>query len=58
MIRILIVDDHFVVRVGLRSLIGTYPDLSVAGEAGSVEEAVAASCCSTSECPMAEACLR
>ncbi len=34
-IRILLVDDHLVVRVGLRSLLETQPDLVVVGEAAS-----------------------
>lgn len=33
-IRILIADDHAVVRSGLRALLGTDPDLEVVGEAG------------------------
>lgn len=40
MIRILLVDDHPIVRTGLRSLFDNYEDLSVAGEASSGEEAV------------------
>lgn len=39
-IRVLIVDDHAVVREGLRALISTQPDLVVIGEAGSGDEAV------------------
>lgn len=39
-IRILIVDDHFIVRVGLRSLIDTEPNLAVIGEAGDGDEAI------------------
>ena len=39
--RILLVDDHEVVRVGLRSLLERYPHLQVVGEAGNAEEAVA-----------------
>lgn len=39
-IRVLIVDDHPVVRNGLRSMLGTESDLAVAGEAASGEEAV------------------
>jgi DNA-binding NarL/FixJ family response regulator len=35
-----LVDDHEVVRAGLRSLIDSYDDLSVVGEAGSAEEGV------------------
>jgi len=39
-IRILIVDDHTVVRKGLKALILTEADLEVVGEAGDGEEAV------------------
>lgn len=39
-IRILIVDDHLVVRVGLRSMIDTQPDMSVVAEAANGQEAV------------------
>ena len=38
--RVLIVDDHAVVRSGLRLLVDAEPDLQVVGEAGSVREAV------------------
>lgn len=38
MIRILLVDDHVVVREGLRVLIETQPDFSIMAEAGSVAE--------------------
>lgn len=41
-IRLLIVDDHPVVRTGLRHLFETEPGFSVAGEAGDGAEAVAA----------------
>jgi two-component system, NarL family, response regulator DevR len=40
-IRLLMVDDHKVVRLGLRTLLQHYPDIQVAGEAGNVAEAVA-----------------
>lgn len=40
-IRLLIVDDHELVRVGLRSVIGTDPAISIVGEAGTSTEAVA-----------------
>ncbi len=40
--RILIVDDHPLVRMGLRGLLDAEPDLQVCGEAGSLAEAVAA----------------
>ena len=33
-IRILIADDHYVVRMGLAALVETEPDLQVVGEAG------------------------
>jgi two-component system, NarL family, response regulator DevR len=39
-IRILIVDDHHVVRHGLRELLEREPDMEVVGEAGSGTEAV------------------
>jgi DNA-binding NarL/FixJ family response regulator len=39
-IRILLVDDHDLFRAGLARLLGDYPDLVVAGEAGSADEAV------------------
>ena len=40
MIEVLIVDDHAVVRTGLRLLLETQDDMEAVGEAGSVEEAV------------------
>ncbi len=40
-LRILLVDDHAMVRQGLRSLLDTYPDVEVVGEAADGEEAVA-----------------
>ncbi|MET8172685.1 response regulator transcription factor [Streptomyces clavifer] len=40
-VRILLCDDHTVVRAGLLALIGSEPDIEVVGEAGSGEEAVA-----------------
>lgn len=39
-IRILVVDDHAVLRDGLRALIGLYDDLEVAGEASDGKEAI------------------
>jgi two-component system, NarL family, response regulator len=39
MIRVILVDDHPVVRFGLAAIIGLQPDMSVVGEAGSGEEA-------------------
>ncbi|MBF6327735.1 response regulator transcription factor [Nocardia transvalensis] len=41
MIRVFLVDDHEVVRMGLRSLIDSEPDLETVGEAGSCAEALA-----------------
>lgn len=40
-IRVALVDDHRVVRQGLRSFLESFPDLSVVGEASSGEEALA-----------------
>jgi DNA-binding NarL/FixJ family response regulator len=39
-IRVLIVDDHAMVRQGLRAVLQSYPNLDVVGEAGNGEEAV------------------
>ena len=39
-ITVLLVDDHLVVRSGLRALLSTQPDLQVVGEAASAEEAL------------------
>ncbi len=38
--RILVVDDHEIVRLGLRTLLSNQPDFTVVDEAGSAEEAV------------------
>ncbi|HEX3491736.1 MAG TPA: response regulator transcription factor [Streptosporangiaceae bacterium] len=42
MIRVVVVDDHPVVRAGLRGMLAPHPDIEVAGEASSADEAVAA----------------
>ncbi len=41
-IRVLIVDDHAVVRLGLRTFLGMLPDIEITGEAASGAEALAA----------------
>jgi len=41
-IRILIVDDHAILREGVRALLGAHPDLEVVGEASDGVEAIAA----------------
>ncbi len=65
MIRILIADDHAIVRAGLRQFIADQPDMEVTGEAatGSRRSSSCAarsstSCCSTSRCPTATASTR
>lgn len=40
MLRILVVDDHEVVRVGLRALLERHPGFTVVGEAGTAREAL------------------
>lgn len=40
-IRVLVVDDHLVVRKGIRALLATEPDIAVVGEAADGDEAVA-----------------
>ena len=40
-IRILIVDDHAVVRRGLKNILSEQPDMTVVGEAGNVDELMA-----------------
>jgi NarL family two-component system response regulator LiaR len=39
-ISVLLVDDHFMVREGVRAFLVTQPDITVVGEAGSGEEAI------------------
>lgn len=41
MIRVVLADDHALVRAGMRSLLGTLADVQVVGEASSGEEALA-----------------
>lgn len=40
MLKILLVDDHEVVRLGLKSLLARYPEFEVVTEAGTADEAV------------------
>lgn len=44
-IRILLVDDHRIVREGLASMLSTQPDMCVVGEAGTGTEAIAQAIC-------------
>jgi DNA-binding NarL/FixJ family response regulator len=39
-VKVLVVDDHPVVRVGIGAIIDTQPDMTVVGETGSGEEAI------------------
>ena len=39
-IRVLIVDDHAILRAGVREMLADEEDLAVVGEAGSAEEAL------------------
>lgn len=39
-LKVLLVDDHEVVRVGIRALIERHPDMEVVGEASTVREAI------------------
>ena len=41
MIRLLLADDHAIVRAGLRALLESEADIEVVGEAGTAEEAIA-----------------
>src|SRR3954465_8796405 len=40
-LRILLVDDHEVVRLGLKALVGRHPRFDIVGEAGTADEALA-----------------
>lgn len=39
-IRVLLVDDHEVVRVGLRSLLSMYPKIEIVGEAANADQSI------------------
>ncbi len=39
-LRLLLVDDHEVVRLGLKALLQRYPQFEVVGEAGTAREAI------------------
>jgi len=43
-IRVLLVDDHEVVRDGVKALINAHDDITVVAEAGSVRESIARPC--------------
>ena len=48
MIRVLVADDHAVVRAGITRIVREQPDFTVVGEASSVDEVMSA--CETTEC--------
>jgi two-component system response regulator DevR len=61
-IRVLVVDDHAVVRSGLRRVLEAEADIEVVGEAGTADQAIyetgaakPESCSSTWSCPVAAA---
>jgi PleD family two-component response regulator len=39
-LRVLLVDEHLLMRAGLASVLGAQPDIEICGEAGSAEEAL------------------
>ena len=39
-LRLLLVDDHEIVRIGLKTMLGRYPDFEVVDEASTGQEAV------------------
>jgi two-component system response regulator DevR len=41
MIRLLIIDDHEMVREGLKAMLVTEPDFSIVGDAANAEQALA-----------------
>lgn len=41
MIRVAVIDDHFIVRIGLRTIVETHADMAFAGEAESAENVTA-----------------
>ncbi len=41
MIRLMVVDDHELVRLGMRHILGDYPSIKIVGEAGDGETAFA-----------------
>ena len=58
MIRVLVCDDHLIVRQGIKQILADAADIAVAGEAANGPDALAAGaraaastwCCSTSPC--------
>jgi len=56
LVRIVLADDHPVVRIGVRNMLSANPGFEVVGEASDGDEAITqTSCCSMCKCPACQA---